>query len=200
MKILNCTKKYGNRVVFEHISLDLDDSIYHLKGKNGSGKSVFCRCLLGLEEYTSGTISGKEKPVLYLPDTPLGEDWLTMKENIDLLLYYYNIDLPEEEKSQIISRLQITDPNQNYHQVSAGTAIKIGLFLLFINNYWKLIVLDETMSHLDKSIREIIWRTLEKRASEGATVVIVDHNLEIEKEIYLNKEVWKTIELGDIYE
>lgn len=176
MKLINCSKTYENKMILSHIGLTLHSGIYHLIGQNGSGKSVFCRCLLGLEHFTEGSIENLPERVLYLPETPLGEDWLTLRENLELVLFYYNISLTEEEITDAMTRLQITEPEENYHKVSLGTAMKVGLALLLQERRWDLIVLDETMSHLDSTIREFIWDVLEQRAKEGAIIILIDHS------------------------
>lgn len=193
MKLKNCSKKYKDKTVFEHVTLTLDSGIYHLTGANGSGKSVLCRCLLGLEQLTEGEIENRPERVIFLPDTPLGEDWLSMQENIDLLLFYYGITLAEDEKYELISRLRITQPDQNYHQVSVGTAMKIGLFFLLLKERWDMIVLDETLAHMDAAFREMIWDELELRAQEGAVVILIDHSFEKR-----DKDQWKTLVMEDI--
>ncbi|MEE3392424.1 MAG: ATP-binding cassette domain-containing protein [Lachnospiraceae bacterium] len=193
MILSNCSKQYKDKTVLSDISLKLNSGIYHLTGKNGSGKSVFCRCLLGLEQFTEGSTEEMPKHVLFLPDTPLGEDWLTLRENLELLLYYYGISLSEEEKAAYMEKLRITEPNENYHKVSVGTSMKIGLFFLLLKKHWGLIILDETMSHLDKVIRETIWDELEQRAREGTIVILVDHSFPGR-----SGQLWYTLDMEEI--
>lgn len=194
MKLVNCSKKYKDKCVFSGINYEFIGGIWHLKGANGTGKSVFCRCLLGLEDFDSGEVIGRGKNVLYLPDTALGEDWLSMSENIDLLLYYYNIDMNDDEKFEIMDKLKITEPNKNFSLLSVGTAMKLGMFLLFIKNKWDLIVLDEASSHLDVEVKNIILNELEFRAREGCNIIIVEHGLKT-----MDSNVWKKIELEKIH-
>jgi ABC-type multidrug transport system ATPase subunit len=79
-----------------------------------------------------------------------------------------------------------------------GTAVKIGIFLLFIKKNWDLIIIDEALSHLDSNMREKVLDELEQRAIEGTTIIIIDHsmednrNTEMWKEIILEKEVVST--------
>ncbi len=177
IKFKDCKKKYGEHIVFEDVNLELENGIYHIVGANGTGKSVLCRCVLNLEKFSKGTITGREMPTLFLPDTSIGEKWMSMRENIDLLLYYYQISLSEDEIATIMEKVRIQEPDQNYSQVSVGTAMKMGLFLIFVKDFWKFIVLDETLSHLDREIREIILKEINERAKEGTMIFIVDHNL-----------------------
>lgn len=57
IEITNFSKKYRNTTIFTNINILLEDQkTYFILGKNGSGKTTFLKCLLGLENY-SGTIS-----------------------------------------------------------------------------------------------------------------------------------------------
>ena len=60
--------------------------------------------------------------------------------------------------------------------------------------------MDETLSHIDNNVKEIVLKELEKRAREGASILIINHS-ELYPEgqiipahkLYLNKKG-----LGDI--
>ncbi|WP_074436945.1 ATP-binding cassette domain-containing protein [Tessaracoccus massiliensis] len=52
------TKKFGEILVFEDIDLDVSKSeVVVLVGPSGAGKSTLLRCVNGLEQITSGTIT-----------------------------------------------------------------------------------------------------------------------------------------------
>lgn len=175
LELKNGSKKYGEKEVFSDLNYTFENEIYWLLGKNGAGKSVFCRCLVGLEEFTTGGVCGKLGNVLFLPDTSLGEKWLTLNESIDLMLFYYGIRISEEEKQEIKEKLEIGDGNDLVSRVSVGTSMKIGLFLLFISNFWQTIVLDETLSHLDVQMKDKVVSELKQRKKEGAVTFLINH-------------------------
>ena len=53
----NLTKKFGDLVVFENISVNVKKGeVLVIIGPSGSGKSTFLRCLNHLEEINEGTI------------------------------------------------------------------------------------------------------------------------------------------------
>ncbi len=57
VNVTDLRKRYGNRVLFENVSLSLDaGKRYGLIGANGAGKSTFLKILSGEEEYTDGEI------------------------------------------------------------------------------------------------------------------------------------------------
>lgn len=191
IELKNCSKKYGEKEVFVGLNYVFGNEIYWLLGKNGVGKSVFCRCLVGLEEFSDGTISGELGNVLFLPDTSLGEKWLTVNESIDLMIFYYGIHISDEKKQEIKEKLEIGDGNDLVSQISVGTGMKIGLFLLFVPNFWQTIILDETLSHLDIWMKRVIVRELEDRKGEGAMVLLINHGeIPTEGDETSIKKVW----------
>lgn len=183
LELKECSKYYKNKTVFESIHYSFKNEIYWLTGSNGIGKSVLLRCLVGLEDFSKGGVSGELGKVLYLPDTAIGENWLTMDENIQLMQYYFKIDLSDEKIAEIKESLGIRYGDDLISQVSAGTAMKVGLFLIFLENYWGTIVLDETLSHIDDAVKNIILTELEKRKKEGTCILITNHGELYEKEM-----------------
>ena len=76
--------------------------------------------------------------------------------------------------------------------MSLGTTMKLGMVLIYIKEYWDLIVVDEVISHLDVDSSRSIVEELEERAREGTTVILVDHNLDTKDD-----ELWNEIKMGD---
>ncbi|TGY87127.1 ATP-binding cassette domain-containing protein [Petralouisia muris] len=182
IKLKDCSKKYGEKEVFADLNYTFENEVYWLLGKNGVGKSVFCRCLVGLEKFSTGLISGELGNVLFLPDTSLGEKWLTLNESIDLMLFYYGIHISEDEKQEIKEKLEIGDGNDLVSRVSVGTSMKIGLFLLFVRDFWQTIILDETLSHLDVQMKDKVVSELFQRKEEGAVTLLINHGKILTKE------------------
>jgi ATPase subunit of ABC transporter with duplicated ATPase domains len=58
LQTINLTKRYGNRILFDHINLKLDrNKRYGLIGANGAGKSTFMKILSGEIDEFEGEIS-----------------------------------------------------------------------------------------------------------------------------------------------
>ena len=61
IRIRNLSKKYGENVVFENRSFDLEErKTTAIMGKSGLGKTTLLRILMGLEKYDAGSIEGME--------------------------------------------------------------------------------------------------------------------------------------------
>lgn len=175
LSLNNCGKVYGKKQILQSITYNFSDKIYWIKGKNGSGKSVLTRCIAGIEEFTEGKMICDMKRKLYLPETAVGENWMTFRENIDLLLSCYKIELTEESIEKILCKLEIDEADKIVNLMSVGTAMKVGLFLLFVPGYWEMIILDETLSHLDVKMQSLILQELKKRSGEGTSIFLVNH-------------------------
>ena len=67
VKIENVTKKFKGEQVLKGVSLDLEPGkIYGIVGKNGSGKTVLFKCIIGLLKVTTGTIYVFHISILFL--------------------------------------------------------------------------------------------------------------------------------------
>jgi len=76
--ITNLTKRYGAQLAVDDLSLAVDaGSVCGLLGPNGAGKSTTFKCLLALDQPTSGTVAVDGAPVApstfeylaYVPET-----------------------------------------------------------------------------------------------------------------------------------
>jgi ABC transport system ATP-binding/permease protein len=80
----NLTKSYGERVLFEEVTLSINDGEkIGLIGVNGTGKSTFLKVLIGSEPADSGKIMlGSGVRVEYLPQNPEFDAEATVLEQI----------------------------------------------------------------------------------------------------------------------
>lgn len=64
IELSNVTKKFRENTVLNNVSLEIEPcSVTGLIGRNGSGKTVLMKCILGLVTPTSGTIFVRGKQV-----------------------------------------------------------------------------------------------------------------------------------------
>src|SRR6056297_953071 len=57
LKVENLTKEYGDVTALDEVSFEIEDEFAVLLGESGAGKSTLLRCINGLTEPTTGTIS-----------------------------------------------------------------------------------------------------------------------------------------------
>lgn len=196
MKIVlldECTKVYGEKVIVSNLTFSFCKGIYFLKGSNGSGKSVLLRCITSLEKFSSGRFQSNAKNILYLTDQHLNYNYLTIQENISLLYDIHNLKLHHEEKKIVDSLYTTSQLNTISEKASLGMKLKVGCSLLAKEDYWDLVILDETLSSIDYNSRKIILSLCEKLVHTNTCIIIVSHN-DIEKEYLYNKNI---IELSE---
>lgn len=199
MEVLNISKKYKEKYVLTNLSYNfVKGNLYWIKGINGSGKSTFIRCLLGIEEIDEGYIKNNNKNILYIPEIEITEDWLTIKENIELIYKFSNISIDDNENLYKSLNIKDNDIDNISKNCSTGTNMKVGFSLIYKGKYWDLIIIDEALAHIDIKTQKSIFRELIKKSNEGCTIIFTNHE-NIPKEF--NEEVTILNLKGDnIYE
>lgn len=62
--VYNISKRYGDQLILDHISAEFHTgNIYCIAGENGSGKTVFLKCICGLISCSEGEIHIKGIPL-----------------------------------------------------------------------------------------------------------------------------------------
>ncbi|NBA57066.1 ABC transporter ATP-binding protein [Enterococcus hirae] len=186
IELENVEKKYQEKIIFSKINVNLKNNVYFLKGKNGSGKSVFLRCLGNIESFSDGDVKKNNKNTLFLTDQSLCSNYLTILENIELFYSIHGLELTTSELDLI--RMLYSDENQLNtlsENASVGMLLKASCTLLLKKEHWDLVILDETFSSIDKRGRAILLEKCHQLSLEGTCVIIVSHN-ELESEYKYN--------------
>lgn len=177
IKCSNCSKKYKDKDIIGNFDYVFKDKVYFLKGKNGSGKSTLLRLLSKVEKASSGYIDNSAENILFLTNVGLGHNFLTIKENIQLLYAIHNLQMNSGDKEFISNLYTGTQLNSLYETASLGMCLKVGCTLLSKFNHWDLILIDETLSGIDSESRKFLMNSLEKISSNSnACIIIVSHN------------------------
>ena len=188
IKIEHLTKKFGDAVVLDDISMELvPGKIYGLVGRNGSGKTMLMKHILGFVHPTSGKIlvDGKE----------IGKD-IDMPQNVGAIIENPGF-LPEysgfknlkflamirgkignEEIKEAI-RLVGLDPESKKHvgKYSLGMRQRLGLAQALMENP-DILLLDEPLSGLDNDGVQEMHELLMKQKEQGRLLVIASHSKE----------------------
>lgn len=194
IKIENFSFSYNqNSNLFKNTSLDLPfEKVTLLKGKNGSGKTTFCRLLSGLEKNYAGTIhiddlnlrpisfAERSKYLIYVKQEPLSNIVAATPEE-DLVLWQQGLNIKNdttasELRNIAMERLNISElKNKPFWELSGGQIKRVGLAALLLNfeKYW---ILDEPISGLDNQLAEIFIEILKERKKLGNGCLIISHN------------------------
>ena len=166
LEIQGLTKRIGHRVLFENISLTINEREHiGLIAKNGTGKSTLLSIIAGKESDDGGKIIlRKDLKVGYLEQTPtITPAQLKDKSEEYLQLYKQHLtqmNITEEEADRPAS------------QLSGGQIKRIALARVLASQP-ELLILDEPTNHLDAE--SIDW--LEQHLHQYAgTVICITHD------------------------
>ncbi|GAB0219381.1 hypothetical protein JPSP42_23800 [Staphylococcus pseudintermedius] len=67
--------------------------------------------------------------------------------------------------------------NTQYDKASLCMCLKVGCTLLFKQNHWDIIILDETLSNIDFDSRALILKKISEIVDQGKTsIILTSHN------------------------
>jgi ABC-2 type transport system ATP-binding protein len=176
-------KAYGGRVVVDGVDLDVHQGeIVGLIGANGAGKTTTVECIQGLRRPDSGVLR------------VLGYDPVTQADRVRRLIGSQLQDsaLPERmrvreavelfartpARHDLLERFGLTErQNSPFGGLSGGERQRLFLVLALLNRP-QLVFLDELTQGLDPAARRNVWAAVGQLRDEGATVVLVTHELD----------------------
>ena len=166
-----------------------------LVGESGSGKSTVLRCLAGLENPASGTISlsgrsvgprrshEERRLVQMVFQDPFGS--LHPRHTVDVTLQQAAIALGVPDREAAVRRamdLARFPSNLRFrfpHEISGGQRQRVALARALVGSP-KILLLDEPTSALDLTTQhELLVQLAELRRDAGLTYLLVTHDLAI---------------------
>lgn len=181
---IGLTKCFNKRKVLDDVNIDISkgERVVFI-GRNGSGKTTFIRCLLGLYDFVGvleidGTNPRKNridilKRVGYVPQTPPP---LNMKVD-DLVKYAADVSNKPSDSIIETSKTLGLDLNNDFHknflQLSGGMKQKF-LIAIAMGRGNDLIIMDEPTSNLDPASRKIFYDLI-SACPENTTIILTSH-------------------------
>ncbi len=197
LKLSSLTKKFDNFVAVDGIDLTINKGeLFGFLGPNGAGKTTTIKMIVGLYTPTSGTIHvdqingvdnhlSAKKIIGYVPDQPFLYDKLTGHEFLHFSAGLYNIEkvIAKEKIDYLIDLLKIGDwVNKRTEEYSQGMRQRITIASALLHDP-KIIVIDEPMVGLDPQSAHIIKSVFKQKCSEGTTIFMSTHSLNVVEEI-----------------
>lgn len=182
-------KEYGDRVALGPVDLKISTGQQvALVGANGSGKTTMLRMTAGLLEATEGEVLIKGEPagtldaraaVSYLPDEPVLYDDLTVREHVEYLGPLSGAPNWADEWEGIAERLNLMHRVDDLPSgFSRGLRQKTSILLALLRPF-ELLLVDEPFVGLDEPGRKALLSLLDDARSDGATVVVASHQLDL---------------------
>lgn len=197
VKLENVCKSFKKETVLKDINVEFQKGkIYGIVGKNGSGKTVLFKTIVGFVRPTSGHV--------YVQNKEIGVD-MDFAENVGLIIEtpgflsqynaYKNLEFLASIRNKI-SKQQIRDTiklvgldaesSKKVGKFSLGMRQRLGIAQAIMEEP-DLIILDEPMNGLDKNGIHIVKEVLENLKKEGKTIILASHyaeDMEICDEVY----------------
>lgn len=188
INVNNVTKKFRGNTVLKDVSLEIEKgTVLGLIGRNGSGKTVLMKCILGLVSPTSGSITVRDKRV--------GKD-IDIPENVGVIIEtpgflpnfsaYNNLmqlarirrKIGKPEVRAAIKRVGL-DPDDKKHvgKYSLGMRQRLGLAQAIMEDP-DILILDEPLNGLDKEGAADMREFLLGLKVQGKTLLIASHSAE----------------------
>lgn len=172
-------------------------SITALMGFNGAGKSTLLNLLAGLLKPEKGEVLIDGKPAeeerYHAGFMRQEADLMLLTHSVEEELTWNNRDLSEEELGVLLHKLHLAHYRHDFPlALSKGQRLRVVFGALLARKDNRLLILDEPTTGQDqKSLRDI-RHMLTMAASEGRTVFICTHDMELAadlaEEVYLLKE------------
>jgi len=178
-------KRFGKVVALDGLDLQIrTGELFALLGQNGAGKTTAISLLLGLQQPDSGRallfgrspfqIEARRQIGVMMQEAALVSE-LRVREQIGLVASYYPHPMSPATAMQLTHTEALAD--RPYGKLSGGQKRQVQ-FALAICGRPKLLFLDEPTVGLDLQSRELMWSTLRRMISEGASIVLTTHYLE----------------------
>jgi putrescine transport system ATP-binding protein len=192
IQVENITKSYDNIVPLRNISLSIyKGEFFSLLGRSGCGKTTLLRVLAGFEKPTSGKvlidgIDVTNWPIYKRPINMMFQSYalfphMTVFQNIAFGLKQNGFSKAEiaDKVKEALNLVQLSGYEERHPaQLSGGQKQRVALARSLAKRP-KLLLLDEPLAALDKTLREQTqFELVNIQEKIGITFILVTHNQE----------------------
>lgn len=187
LSVDHVTKKYGNYLALDDITLDFGNGVYGLLAPNGAGKTTLIKMLTTLLVPTKGEIRWEGTEIF-----ALGEAYRDILGYLPQQFGYYRDNTPkqflrymaalkgmgtkqaEERITELLRLVGLNDViNKKMKKFSGGMLQRVGIATAMLNNP-KILILDEPTAGLDPRER-VRLRNLIHSISNDRIVILSTH-------------------------
>lgn len=172
ISIHKLTKRYQRKIIFEGITAKFQEgAFYVLCGDNGSGKSTFLKCIMGLIHYDGSVQVRKQKRIGYAPEQYVMPEWMTVYQFLDTL---GRVSSHRKRQFTLDYYLDYFDLLPYKHQrigvLSNGGKQKINVIQALMDEP-DILILDEPLRALDEGSIQKMIALLQTRIHPKCTIV-----------------------------
>lgn len=187
IKLIDVSKEHQRNQLLKNINLEIErGKVYGFKGRNGSGKTMLLRAILGLIKVDGQVMINNEplkfgskyppKVGVFIEKPSIITEFTALK-NLKLVAALKGItDINEMTKYLVELGLDYKD-KRKVRKYSLGMKQKVGIAQTLMGDP-ELIVLDEPTNALDRKSIEKLVQILEKLKQQGCTILIASHQFE----------------------
>ncbi|MBQ7715364.1 MAG: ABC transporter ATP-binding protein [Clostridia bacterium] len=193
LKIEHLTKKYGDKVAVNDLSLHIKaGEIYGFIGHNGAGKTTTLKSVVGILGFDEGkiTIDGvslADDPIeckrrfAYIPDNPDVYDFMTGSKYLNFIADVFKVS--KEDRDALIKKyadaFELTESLPNpVASYSHGMKQKLVIISALIHSP-KLLVMDEPFVGLDPKASHLMKEIMREMCDKGGAIFFSTHVLEV---------------------
>lgn len=188
VEVCEVDKSYGEQKVLNKVSMKLyKGNIYGLVGRNGSGKTVLMKCILGLTRPDAGKVfvHGKEigKEEEFAPDTGFlieAPGFFNTRSGYENLKYFMGIRRKADPEwlNKCLKEVGLEHAGKKkVGKYSMGMRQRLGIAQALLEKP-DLLILDEPMNGLDNEGVDSIRDKLMDWRDRGTTILLASHNRE----------------------
>lgn len=183
----NVNKKFGKLAVLKNVNANCGKGqIISLIGPNGSGKTTFIKCLLGMVMPDSGFITFNQQNIAhdwhyrsrigYMPQAARFPEQMTILQVFSMMKDIRKTGKEEldEELMEAFGLLQLG--HKRMGTLSGGTRQKVSASLAFLFSP-QVLILDEPTAGLDPVAVEVLKEKIRREKAKGKLMLITSHVL-----------------------
>lgn len=187
--IENASMGYEGKTVLSNLSLKINERDYIcIVGENGSGKTTLMKCLLGLIQPSSGSITYgdglKQNEIGYLPQqTVIQQDFPASVSEVVLsgcLNKGCTMFYSRHQKEIAAENMKLTGiydlRKKCFRELSGGQRQRVMLARALCATH-KLLILDEPVTGLDPMATADMYALIKDLNNKGITIIMVSHDV-----------------------
>ena len=197
LKIEHLTKKYGEKVAVDDLSLEIaSGEIYGFIGHNGAGKTTTMKAIVGIQDFDAGEtfINGhsiKTEPLTckrefaYIPDNPDLYEYMTGIKYLNFIANIFAVpaDVRQERIKKYADIFNLYgDLSQPISSYSHGMKQKLAIISAWIHDP-KLIIMDEPFVGLDPKAAHDLKGMMRELCDAGGAIFFSTHVLEVAEKL-----------------